>query len=202
MDHDQHHPDAEEHRRRRSLGQTEAAITEQRERGLEGGERDHGDEADECEVAQHRRVGHLESTAAGPVAGATGLGQANDRGDRVDGGQHAGHVERHVRPTECSEASDGRSEHEADAECRAEQADEPRPLGLGCHVAHGRLGDGQAAARRAVDDATEEQHPQRPRCTGYETADCSTDQGDDDDGFAPDVIRQPSEQWGTQQLGE
>ena len=118
------------------------------------------------------------------------------------GCEDTGDVEGHVWTAQRGQPADGRTEHEADTEGRAEQTDQPRPFGLGCQIGDGCLGDRQAAARRAVDDAAGEQQPQHACGAGDEAADGGAHQRDDDHRLAADVVRQSPEQRRTQQLGQ
>ena len=112
-----------------------------------------------------------------------------------------GQEERHVRPAERRQPSDGRAEHEPDAEGRAEQAEQAGPLGRGRQVGDRALGDRHAGPGGAVDDPAEEQQPQRPGQAGEEAADGRADQRQDDHGLAPDAVGQPAEQRRADQLG-
>ena len=132
-------------------------LAEQRERCLECGERHDRDEADNGEVTQDRRGRSRQTMAANVITGMSCLGQPNDRCHRVDRRQHAGDVERNVWSAERGQSSDGRAQHEADAEGRTEQTDQARSLGLWCEIGHRRLGHRQTAARGSVDDSTGEQ---------------------------------------------
>jgi hypothetical protein len=110
--------------------------------------------------------------------------------------------EGHVRPAEGSKTANCRAEDEADAERRAEHAEQSGSLLLWRDVGDRGLGHEQAAARCPIHDPAEEQHPQRTCSAGDEAADRRTDQPDDDDRLATDPIRQPAEQRRTHQLGE
>jgi hypothetical protein len=89
-----------------------------------------------------------------------------------------------VRTTECGETAECRADDETDTECRAEHAHQLRASFGWCEVGDGTLCNGDARAGRAVDDAAEEQHPQRTGRTGDETADGGAEQREDDDGLA------------------
>ena len=157
--------------------EAEPALAEQRERRLERGER--RTTVMNPTTARRRRIGACGHADAGRTCRSTvaaGLGQPDDRGDRVDRRQHAGDVERDVRPAERGQPADRRAEHEADAERRAEQAEQPRALLRRGDVGDRRLGDRQAAAGRAVDDPPDEQQPQRAGGAGDEAADRGADQ--------------------------
>ena len=108
----------------------------------------------------------------------------------------------YMRAAEGSETTERRTHHEPDAERCAEHAHEAGTVGRRSDVGHSGLSNREAGARTAIDDTTEEEHPEGTRSAGDETAHRRAEQRDDDHRLAPDSVAEAAEHRRHHELGE
>ena len=114
---------------------------------------------------------------------------------RVHQRKSGGEIERRGEAVVFTEdAADRWPDHESQPERRADEAHVARAIFFRGHVRDARHRGGNIAAARAVDDASEDEHPDRIRCTEDDEADRRADDADDEHRLAPDAIAPLSKQ--------
>ena len=130
------------------------------------------------------------------------LGQARRHEHDIDQGKRAGEQKGDSCPPMAEKSSEGWAHDETEAKSRADVPHRTGAMFRRSNIGDARLSRGDVAAARAVNDPSEKEHPGRLGSARNEVADGCSENAHQQDGLAPETIRQFPEHRRGEQLHE